>query len=448
MGEEKETEKKKKKSKSKDPKDPEDPEKKKKKKKAKSEKVEGEKVADKDSSDAKKEKKKKKKKDKEKDKDKASATEGAMSDDESIPMVSDEEKAKPAGSPKVTKKKKSSGKDRSSKGEVPSSKIPELFDAGKPEEPTETALKYGDVDHAALQKKCKKIYKLLNFDPWNYAHRFDDDDLCDYVMDNPEPCKIKFEFDGFSGCIYPLSMCFALKASEDTVEAVYDAFPAAIKETDWWIGTPYHYAAAYKAPSETVKFLLQKNPKGVEVVNYYGRTALHLGALFKAPIQSMELICNKYPLAARIKDNDGYIPLHLACENGAESDVVRLLVNAYPLSVYASAQYDMTALHFAVGQNAKVNVVRAILEAAGEVSVCKRVDLLGNTPLHCALMGLASFDVIELLVAFCPETVWSKTKKGELPLEIAQRKRGPAEVQNCLEKMMERILVEGAPDGL
>ena len=426
MGEEKEAERKKKKSKSKDPKDPEDPEKKKKKKKAKSEKAEGE------SKD--KERKKKKKK------DKASSTD-VMSDDESVNLVSDEEKV---ASPKQSKKKKAS-RDKSSKADAPTPRIPELFDAGQPDEPTEAALKYGDVDDPALQKKCKKIYKLLNFDPWNYAHRFDDDDLCDYVMDNPEPCKIKFEFDGFSGCIYPLSMCYALKASEDTVEAVYDAFPAAIKETDWWIGTPYHYAAAYKAPSETVSFLLRKNPKGVEVVNYYGRTPLHLGALFKAPTRSMELLCNKYPLATRIKDKDGYLPLHLACENGAEADVVRLLVNTYPLSVYAPAQYDMTPLHFAVGQSAKLGVVRAILEAAGETSVCKAVDLLGHTPLHCALMGLAPFDVIEMLVAFCPETVWTKTKKGELPLEIAQRKRAPNEVLQTLEKVMERLLLGDSP---
>merc|ERR1719282_58536 len=157
-------------------------------------------------------------------------------------------------------------------------------------------------------------------------------------------------------------------------------------------------------------------------------------------------MCNKYPLATRIKDKDGYIPLHLACENGAESEVIRLLVNAYPLSVFASAQYNMTPLHFAVGQNASASVVKTLLEAAGENSVCKAVDLLGNTPLHCALMGLATFDVIEMLVAFCPETVWTKSSKGELPLEIAQRKRAPADVLSTLESVMERILVEGTPD--
>jgi len=439
MGEEKEAEKKKKKSKSsKDPKDPEDPEKKKKKKKAKSDKGE-EKVADTDSSDknVKKEKKKKKKKDK-------SSTEAAMSDGESVNVVSEEEKEKAAAKPKAQKKeKKSSSSSKNPKVEI---RMPELFEAGKPDEPLEDAMKYGDVTNTFLQKKCKKIYKLLNFDPWNNARRYDDDDLCDWVLDNPEPCKIKFEFDGFSGCIYPLSMCYALKASRDTVEAVYDSFPGAVKETDWWIGTPYHYASTYAAHPDTVQFLLQKHPKGLEVVNYYGRTALHMGALFKAPLRSMEMMCNKYPLATRIKDKDGYVPLHYACENGAASDIVRLLVQAYPLSVYASAQYGMTPLHFAVGQNANVSVVKSLLEAAGETSICMAVDLLGNTPLHCALMGLAPYDVIELLVAFCPETVWTKTQKGELPLEIAQRKRAPADVLQTLEKVMERILVEGTSD--
>jgi len=236
-------------------------------------------------------------------------------------------------------------------------------------------------------------------------------------------------------------MCYALKASLDTVEAVYDAFPAAIKETDWWIGTPYHYAAAYGSQPEIVRFLLRKDSKGVDAINYYGRTALHMGALFKAPVQSMELLCNKYPMACQIKDKDGYIPLHLACENGAGADVVRLLVQTYPLSVYATAQYGMTPLHFAASHNPDLRTITVLLDSAGENSVCKNTDLLGHAPLHMALMGLAPFEVVEKLVEFCPETVWMKTQKGELPLEIAERKRAPHEVLRCLEKAMERILL-------
>lgn len=326
-------------------------------------------------------------------------------------------------------------------------KVPEvdLYDAAPGSLPTEDAKKYGDVTNAVLQKKCKKLYKLLNFDPWNAARRYDDDDFCDYVLDNPEPCTIKFEFDGFSGCIYPFSMCYALQASLDTVEAVYDAFPAAVKESDWWIGTPYHYAGAYGANAEIVRFLLQKNPKGVEATNYFGRTALHMGALFKAPIQSMELLCNKYPMACQIKDKDGYIPLHLACENGASADVVRMLVQTYPLSVYATAQYGMTPLHFACSQNPSLRVIQVLLDIAGDSNICKVTDLLGHAPLHMALMGLAPYEVIEVLVAYCPEIVWMKTQKGELPLEIAERKRAPPEVVQVLEKVMERILLGDGP---
>jgi len=237
-------------------------------------------------------------------------------------------------------------------------------------------------------------------------------------------------------------MVYALKASEDTVEAVYDAYPKAIKETDYWIGTPYHYAAAYEAPPEIVKFLIQKDPKGVEVVNYYGRTPLHMGALFQSPLGTMELLADKYPKAAQIKDKDGYTPLHIACENGAGSAVVKLLVNMFPDCVFSAAQYQMMPLHMASSQNANVRVIQALLDAAGDNAICKNVDMLGHTPLHMALMGLAPYDAVELLIASCPETVWTKTKKGELPLEIAQRKRAPAEVIQLLEKVMERLLVE------
>ena len=415
MGEE--TEKKKKKSKSKEVKDAEDPEKKKKKKKPKTD--------DKEDKKDKKEKKKKSKK-----------------EDEPA-VVSDDEKPK----------KKKDTSEKKVKTSPPGSfaknqpKIPDvdLFDAAPGSLPTEDAKKYGDVTNAVLQKKCKKLYKLLNFDPWNAARRYDDDDFCDYVLDNPEPCTIKFEFDGFSGCIYPFSMCYALQASRDTVEAVYDAFPVAAKESDWWIGTPYHYAGTYGAKAEIVQFLIQKNPKGIEATNYFGRTALHMGALFKAPIASMELLCNKYPMACQIKDKDGYIPLHLACENGAPAEVVRLLVKTYPLSVYATAQYGMTPLHYACSQNSSLRVIQELLDATTDSSICKVTDLLGHAPLHMALMGLAPYEVVEVLVAFCPETVWMKTSKGELPLEIAERKRAPPQVIQILEKVMERILLGDSP---
>jgi ankyrin repeat protein len=166
-----------------------------------------------------------------------------------------------------------------------------------------------------------------------------------------------------------------------------------------------------------------------------------MGALFKAPEKSMEILCDKYPDAARTKDKEGYTPLHLACENGAEAGVVKILLNAFPDAVWAKSQYDMTPLHFACSQNADAAVIRTLL-MDGDPRVCQLTDMLGHTPLHMAIMGLAPYEVIELLVASSPETVLAKTQKGELPLEIAQRKRAPSEVLELLEKMIERLVAE------
>ena len=125
--------------------------------------------------------------------------------------------------------------------------------------------------------------------------------------------------------------------------------------------------------------------------------------------------------------------------NGAEAAAVSALVTTFPDAVHATSQYDMTPLHFACSQNADAEVVKVLL-VEGDTAVCRLTDMLGHTPLHMALMGLAPYPVIELLVASAPETVVAKTQKGELPLMIAQRKKAPAEVQELLEKMIEKLM--------
>jgi ankyrin repeat protein len=115
------------------------------------------------------------------------------------------------------------------------------------------------------------------------------------------------------------------------------------------------------------------------------------------------------------------------------------LLLTFPDAVHATSQYDMTPLHFACSQNCDPEVIKVLL-IEGDPTVCRLTDMLGHTPLHMALMGLAPYEAIELLVASAPETVVAKTQKGELPLEIAQRKRAPAEVIELLEKMVERLM--------
>jgi len=321
---------------------------------------------------------------------------------------------------------------------APSKVVVELFDAEKPKMPSSDVKMFRDVTDAETKKKCKKLYKLMNIDPYNDSSKFDNDEACDAIKDYPDACGLKYEFEGFSGKTYPLSMLCALQASKDAVKKAYEAFPAAIGETDLWVGTPFHYAISYKGRSDVLDFLCKKDPKGVESTNYYGRTPLHMGALFKASEKSMKVVLKAFPRAVRVKDKEGYVPLHLACENGADASVIKVLVEAFPDSVHAEAKYSMTPLHFACSQNPDASVVRVLL-VDGDPGVCRLPDALGHVPLHMALMGLAPYDVIELLVASAPDTVFSRNQKGELPLDIARRKRAPPEVEGLILKMMEKL---------
>lgn len=177
-----------------------------------------------DNDSSKDKKKKKKKRDKKKKKDKKGKKSGSdLSDgsDDDVDDAEDEDASPPSAPPMAEKPRRSIATSRAPGEKV----VVELFEAGEAATPTEGAKLFSDVTDDALKKWCKKLYKLLNLDPWNEASRYDDDDTCDVLIEHPETYQIKFEFEGFSGRIYPLSMLCALQASKDAVELAYDAFP-------------------------------------------------------------------------------------------------------------------------------------------------------------------------------------------------------------------------------
>ena len=168
--------------------------------------------------DSSKDKKKKKKRDKKKKKDKKGKKSGSdLSDgsDDDVDDAEDEDASPPSAPPMAEKPRRSIATSRAPGEKV----VVELFEAGEAAIPTERAKLFSDVTDDALKKWCKKLYKLLNLDPWNEASRYDDDDTCDVLIEHPETYQIKFEFEGFSGRIYPLSMLCALQASKDGCRA-------------------------------------------------------------------------------------------------------------------------------------------------------------------------------------------------------------------------------------
>jgi hypothetical protein len=293
-----------------------------------------------------------------------------------------------------------------------------------------SGLLFHQIDDPEFQRFCQRLRKKLNHDPWDEFKRYDDGDVKDYIATYPDTCGVKYDFDSFSGHIYPLSMLCSLGASVQAVEGAYLANPDALHDCDLWIGTPLHYACSYKAPTPVVEFLISKRPQALEIMNHFGRTPLHMACLFRAKPSTISLLLQQSPDAVKIADKDGYTPLHLACENGATPETIQLLVDLYPASVLAKTRYDSTPLHFACSKAPNKAVIQILLDCNKEA--LKHMDLMGQTPMHMAAGGGASAAVVQLLVAADPGGIDAMTDKGETPLRIARRKTAPNAVLQLL----------------
>ena len=198
------------------------------------------------------------------------------------------------------------------------------------EETTSKALLFSEMEDGKLKRLATKLQKKLNHDPWDANMKFDDKDLLFFIEKHPQTCCVKFTFDKFTGMIFPLSILVTLKASIETVQAAFKAYPPAIEDCDAWVGSPLHYAVSYKADWKIVQLLVDEYPPALEQVNSFDRTPLHLACVFSAHYKVVSLVLNKYPKAASMMDKDGNTPLSLATEFNASRNILELLQEATP----------------------------------------------------------------------------------------------------------------------
>jgi hypothetical protein len=161
--------------------------------------------------------------------------------------------------------------------------------------------------------------QTLNHDPWNEHKKDVDEDVCDFILEYPATCMVRYDFENFCGRLFPLSVLCALVASLKAIELAYEAYTDAMDGCDLWIGTPLHFACSYKAEPAIVQYLIKKQPAMLERTNQFGRTSLHVACVFKASTMALSYLLGRYPEAAKRCDKDGCTPLHLACENACTS---------------------------------------------------------------------------------------------------------------------------------
>ena len=297
---------------------------------------------------------------------------------------------------------------------------------------TTESVAFSDITDAKLRRNALKLFKRLHHDPWDINNKYNDFEVFEFLEEHPETAAVSYDFEHFSGQIFPLSVLCTLGASLETVRLVYGAFPKAIDQCDPWIGTPLHYAMQHKAKAAVVSFLIRQHPFMLQERNQFGRLPLHTASLFKATSKTVSLLLEEYPQGADQVEKDGYTPLHLACENGSSAEVVKLLVDGKPERCLALTHTDAsTPLHLACANKANVAVVAELLTVGADALDC--YDAQGYAPLHVAVKHQASAHVMKYIIEAKPECIDMKTGRGYTVLSLAKKSNAPAEVLKMLE---------------
>ena len=169
----------------------------------------------------------------------------------------------------------------------------------------------------------------------------------------------------------PLHYALKCGVSEDVLQAIITASPAALVDCDNQGRTPIHAA-----------FLLSKDePPRLGVIR----------ALLTPPGEN----------AIKLKDWSGRLPIHIAAERGAGGAILKLLVDAYQDGCYRTNDQGDLPLHLLLksGLATASSVELLIRPMMSNESICRIGGSRGtNLPLHIAAEYQVSFKIIERLL--------------------------------------------------
>ena len=157
---------------------------------------------------------------------------------------------------------------------------------------------------------------------------------------------------------------------------------------------------------EVLGVFLEKIPSDNDVdLRRSGHNPLHEACLYRLPLELIELICEQKPSWATAKNLQGQTPLHLVCK---------------------------------ISRNVDMGVVQALVRVGGAWQI-NADDKYGHTPFLSALREDASLELIDFLLAACPEAVngvhkyfIGNQKSVGTPLEVAVVRDVPTAVLNAV----------------
>ena len=168
---------------------------------------------------------------------------------------------------------------------------------------------------------------------------------------------------------------------------------------------PLHYALNCGVSEEVLQAIITASPAALVDSDHEGRTPIHAALLSKEEPPSLgvirALLTPPGENAIKLKDSTGRLPIHIAAERGAGDAILKLLIDAYPDGCYRTNGNGDLPLHLLLqsGFATTSSVELLIRPIMCNESICRIGGSGGtNLPLHIAAQYQVSFKVLERLL--------------------------------------------------
>lgn len=269
-------------------------------------------------------------------------------------------------------------------------------------------------------------------------------DVISFLLDSSSDSVYSEQISG--GSLLHLIMTHQ-NASLEVSRRIYEAYPGAIREVNSEGMMPLHVALFHGVNEDAVRFLLEKWQGSVRVSFKNGYTALHCAV--RVSLESRPLKENDTELEGTqdgavsspteeetlLGPNVAVKNLHSYNENCdrrsvVNVNVVKLIHRRWPDAIKTPAgQLCLIPLTDALISGAPLEVIKYLHEEWPEGLTLQNQAI---PPLHAAMTGRCSADVVDFLIQENPNSIWESSELAGTPLHMGIRLGAPLECINLL----------------
>lgn len=184
-----------------------------------------------------------------------------------------------------------------------------------------------------------------------------------------EALLVEYGPTAFDEDVSPLSIAVSTaRPNLDAVRLILEYRPDSVRKVDEDGSLPFMHACANNVDLETIEFLYEQYPAAVNATDNYGCGAIHYAAFYGTP-KAVSFLLQVEPACAGMVEGNGAFPLHDAVQNTrniGSTEMVELLLQANPGAARKRDDYGALPLHMAA-KSATLSVVKLLHESFPKV---------------------------------------------------------------------------------